>query len=139
VSARRASAGICQPSAHAAQCLLIDALACYDVFTRSAEQGPDVRFFQIVGWAFLLLTAMLGVYEMVQHMRNGSSTLTDVGQFWAQMNPRGLSATQSFVQSIVGADVWNWFLRLPIMAVTAFIGIVLLFIDYTIPRRSHYT
>lgn len=82
---------------------------------------------------------MLGIYEIVQHMRNGNSSFTDVGQFWFQLNPRGLSAVQSFVQSVVGPDVWNWFLRVPVMAVTAFIGVVCLFIDYAIPRRTHYT
>jgi hypothetical protein len=98
-----------------------------------------MRFFRLAGWAFFTMTAMLGVSELVHHVRDGSSTFTDVGRFWAQMRPASLGAVQSFLQPLVGPTIWGWFLRAPVMAVTACVGIALMLVDSAMARRIHHT
>lgn len=98
-----------------------------------------MRILQFIGWALVLFTGMLGIYELVQHWRHGGGGLIDVGRFWVQMAPSTLPPVHSFMEGLAGSDVWRWFLRLPVMAVTAFLAAVCLVIDYSSAGRRSIT
>lgn len=98
-----------------------------------------MRILQFIGWALLLFTGMLGIYELVEHWRHGGRGLIDVGRFWVHMAPSTLAPARSFIEGLAGSDVWHWFLRLPVMVVIAFLAAVCLAIDYSSARRRSIT
>jgi hypothetical protein len=55
------------------------------------------------------------------------------------MSPASLGAVQSFLQPLVGPAIWSWFLRAPVMAVTACVGIALMLVDSAMARRIRHT
>jgi hypothetical protein len=88
-----------------------------------------MRILQVIGWLLLLFTGMFGVYEIVQHFRHGGWALTDVGQFWFRLHPPSLH----FFEGLVGPGVWNWFVRQPVLTVSAMLSALCLLMSYAVP------
>ncbi|HJQ55493.1 MAG TPA: hypothetical protein VJ890_01215 [Vineibacter sp.] len=88
-----------------------------------------MRVIQILGWILLLFTLMFGVYEIVQHLRVGSRSLTGVAEFWFHLQPNGFNRVNGYMMGTVGRP-WLWLVHLPVLFVSGVLALLCLFATY---------
>lgn len=93
-----------------------------------------MRVVQVMGWLLLLFMGMFGVYEVVQHFRQGGWVLTDVGQFWSRIHSPSLGFVGSLFQDNVSAALWNWFVRQPVLTISGILAALCMLISYAAQR-----
>lgn len=64
-----------------------------------------------LGWLLLLITAVVGVYEVAEYVDNGEHALTALGELWFKVHASSLNLAQAVVQRYLHEAVWDYAVR----------------------------
>jgi len=93
-----------------------------------------------LGWLLLLVTAVIGVYEVAEYVDNGDRSLTALGELWFKFHASSLNLMQAVVQRYLHEEIWDTAVRPVLLQPALFIfgGVALfcLLVGYIFQRRS---
>ncbi len=91
---------------------------------------------QLLGRLLILLTMLFGCYDLYRHVQSGGPWLSNVGQFWSEMDSASLSGAQAFFEPHVGMDLWFSLLGVPMILVIGATGVVFLLTGVALRLRA---
>lgn len=93
-----------------------------------------------LGWLLLLLTAAVGVYEVVDYIDSGDRALSALGELWFKLHAPSLNLMQAVVERYIHEEAWSEVVRpvLLLPALVAFGGaaVFCLVVGYAFRRRA---
>ena len=88
------------------------------------------RFFQFLGWAFVIIALLLGIWDLVSWFVLGKFVVPDVGSVWYLAHPDSLLVLEPAISRYLHPYLWNpvivGILLAPIMLVSLIIGFMIL-------------
>ncbi|HJQ59877.1 MAG TPA: hypothetical protein VJ890_23420 [Vineibacter sp.] len=64
-----------------------------------------------LGWMLLIVTAVVGVYEVADYVDSGDRALSALGELWFKLHAPSLNLTQAIVQRYIHESLWDSAIR----------------------------